>query len=42
MLYGAIGVAYLFAIFGLEKNVVFGFLAIGYLLLASEHRNAKF
>jgi hypothetical protein len=41
LLYGSIGIAYLFAILGLEKNVVFGLLAVGYLLLASKHRNAK-
>jgi hypothetical protein len=39
MLYGGMGVAYLFAILGLEKNFVFGLLAVGYLLLASKHRS---
>jgi hypothetical protein len=38
MLYGGMGIAYLFAILGLEKNVVFGLLAVGYLLLASQER----
>lgn len=41
MLYGGMGVAYLFAILGLEENVVFGLLAVGYLLLASKHRGRK-
>jgi hypothetical protein len=41
ILYGGMGIAYLFAIFGLEKNVMFGLLAVGYLLLASKHRHQK-
>jgi hypothetical protein len=41
MIYGGIGIAYLFAILGLEKNIVFGLLAVGYLLLASKHRGLK-
>jgi hypothetical protein len=38
ILYGGMGIAYLFAILGLEKNIVFGILAVAYLLLASKHR----
>ena len=41
MLYGGMGLAYLFAILGLEKNVLFGFLAVSYLLLASQHPDQK-
>jgi len=41
-LYVGMGIAYLFAILGLEKNVVFGLLAIGYLLLAFMHRSWKY
>ena len=32
-------IAYLFAVLGLEKNVVFGLLATGYLLLASKRKS---
>jgi hypothetical protein len=43
ILYGGMAVAYLFAILGLEKNVVFGLLAVGYcfLLPSTEVRNAE-
>jgi len=34
-------IAYLFAMLGLEENLVFGLLAIGYLLLASRHRRQR-
>ena len=41
MVYGGMAVAYLLAMLGLEENVVFGLLTIGYLLLASRHRRKR-
>jgi hypothetical protein len=41
IIYLGMGIAYLFAILGLEKNVVFGLLATSYLLLATRHRGWK-
>lgn len=41
MVYGGMAVAYLFAMLGLEEKIVFGVLAIGYLLLAAKHRKRK-
>lgn len=38
ILYGAMAAAYLFAILGVEKNLVFGLLAVSYLLLACKYR----
>jgi len=41
IIYGGMAIAYLFAMLGLEENLVFGLLAIGYLLLASRHRRQR-
>lgn len=37
IVYGGMAAAYLLAIFGLEESIVFGVLAIGYLILAFIH-----